>query len=313
MGISIKNSMKHIWLLICILNIVFNSYSQQDSQYTQYMYNTQVINPAYVGSREMLSINALHRSQWIGLDGAPKTYSLSANFPLGDRGIGMGLSFIRDEIGPSTENNIAVDLSYTIPVSEYSKLSFGLKGGFNMLNIDFSKLTIEQINDPDFRNNINNKTSPMVGVGFYWHNENNWYIGLSTPNLLQTKHYDNNKVSNVTEQVHVYLIGGYVFDLSEMVEFKPAFLAKAVVGAPLSIDVSANFRFNEKFTLGAAYRLDASISGLMALQASDKIMVGYAYDYDTTELGDYNSGSHEIFLRFELFTKVRSTVCPRFF
>ncbi|CAM1361018.1 conserved hypothetical protein [Tenacibaculum sediminilitoris] len=303
---------KYIWLLVYVLSFGY-CHAQQDSQYTQYMYNTQVINPAYAGSRGMLSLNGLHRTQWVGLEGAPRTFSFSLNSPIGNKGIGLGMAFIRDEIGPSIENNIAIDFSYTIQTSEKTKLSFGLKGGLNILDVNYDKLAINDPNDPDFRNNINSRTSPMVGVGFYWYNDNTWYIGLSSPNLLRTSHYDDNQVTEVTEEMHAYLMGGYVFELSESVKFKPALLVKAITESPLAIDVSANFLFNEKFTLGAAYRFDAAISGLVALQASDKLMIGYAYDYDTTELGNYNSGSHEIFLRFEFFTKVRSTVNPRFF
>lgn len=285
--------------------------AQQDSQYTQYMYNTVTINPAYAGNRGMLSINSLYRAQWIGLEGAPETLNISLNTPLGIRGVGFGLSLYQDKIGPSRESNIALDFSYTIPVSDNAKLSFGLKGGINLLDVNFSALTYNP-GDPNAEN-ISNRLSPAIGLGLYLHSSDKWYVGLSAPNILQTKHYNNIAVSTATEKTHIYLIGGYVFDLSDTVKFKPALLAKTVVGAPLALDVSANFLFNEKFTLGAAYRWDAAISALLGFQLSDTLMIGYAYDRDTTELGNYNSGSHEIFLRFELSSRSRNKVNPRFF
>jgi len=284
---------------------------QQDSQYTQYMYNTVSINPGYAGSRGMLSVLGLYRNQWVGLEGAPETLNFSLNTPLGIDRVGMGLGFIGDRIGPSSENIIAADFSYTLPLGEKgTKLSFGIKGGISTLNIDINKL---EIYDPNDVNLVSGSfVSPVVGIGVYLHTEK-WYVGLSAPNVLETKHYDDIAVSTATEKTHLYLIGGYVFDLNPNLKFKPAVLAKAVFGAPLAIDLSANFLFFEKLTLGAAYRLDAAVSAMAGFQISDQLMVGYAYDYDTTDLGNYNSGSHEIFLRFELTTRVRGKVNPRFF
>lgn len=290
-------------------------FSQQDSQYTQYMYNTVSINPAYAGNRGMLSFNGIYRNQWVGLEGAPESLAFSGNTPIGrisGNGVGLGLSFFSDKIGPSTESNIAADFSYTIPLDEHIDLSFGIKGGLNLLDVDFSKLNPHNPTDSDLKS-IDNRVSPIVGAGFYLHSRDRWYLGLSSPNLLVTEHYDDYTASTASEKTHIYLIGGYVFDLNRNLKFKPAFLTKAVVGAPIAWDVSANFLFHEKFTLGAAYRLDAAVSALAAFQVSDRIMIGYAYDYDTTDLGNYNSGSHEIFLRFELTTNTGRTVNPRFF
>lgn len=285
--------------------------AQQDSQYTQYMYNTVSVNPGYAGSRGMLSILGLYRNQWVGLDGAPKTLNFSLNSPTRFKRVGAGINFTSDQIGPSSESIITADISYSLPLNENGmKLSFGVKGGFTSLNIDVSKLSIYNPNDVNLVSR--NFASPIVGVGFYLHSEK-WYVGLSTPNLLETEHYDDIAVSTATEKMHLYLIGGYVFDLNPNLKFKPATMLKAVSGAPLSIDLSANFLLYEKLTLGAAYRWDAAVSALVGFQISNQFMVGYAYDFDTTELGNYNSGSHEIFLRFELGTLIKNKVNPRFF
>ena len=291
-------------------------YAQQDSQYTNYMYNTQVINPAYAGSREQLSALLLYRNQWVGIDGAPTTYNFGLHTPVGQaQRLGLGLNFFKDEIGPADESNITADVSYTIPVSSSgTKLAFGVKGGINLLNIDYNKLKLRNESDNSFENNINNRLTPTVGLGLFLYNTNRWYMGLSTPNLLETTHYDDVKVSNVTEKMHLFATAGYVFDFGNT-KFKPAVMAKMVSGAPLALDLSANFLFNDKFTLGAAYRWSAAVSALAGFQVSDSVMIGYAYDYGLQELANYNSGSHEVFLRFELGTGGSNNrlITPRFF
>ncbi|WP_299363637.1 type IX secretion system membrane protein PorP/SprF [Winogradskyella sp.] len=297
-------------MLLIFFGMGFSGHAQQDSQYTQYMYNTQTINPAYAGNRGMLSINGLYRNQWVGLDGAPETLNFSLNTPVG-RKVGLGFSFFSDEIGPSKEQQLAIDVSYSIKISENTKLAFGVKGGFNLLDVNFSELNFNPA-DPNAQN-VNNQLSPLVGAGVYWHHSDKWYIGVSVPNLLETDHYDDVVVSTASERATFYAIAGYVFDLSDNVKLKPAVLGKATSGAPLAVDLTANVLFHNKFTLGAAYRWDAAVSGLAAFQVTDQIMVGYAYDFDTTDLGNYNSGSHEIFLRFELINRTKRVVSPRFF
>jgi type IX secretion system PorP/SprF family membrane protein len=281
------------------------------------MYNTVNINPAYAGSRGVLSIFGLHRNQWVGLDGAPVTNTLSLNTPINNSKIGLGVSVINDRIGPSDENAISVDISYSVPTSETFKLSFGIKGTANLLNVDFGKLNIYDPNDEFGRQNIDNKFSPNVGAGIYFHSDKT-YIGLSVPNFLETKHFDKNDTSFSSESIavermHYYLIGGHVFDFSENIKFKPAVLTKLVQGSPLQVDLSANLLFNEKFTVGLAYRWSAAMSAMVGFQASDSWFIGYAYDMETTKLASYNSGSHEIFLRYELFKNYDKVVSPRFF
>lgn len=290
--------------------------AQQDSQFTQYMYNTININPAYAGSRGRLSVFGLHRNQWVGLDGAPVTNSFSLNSPIQNSNVGIGLSFINDKIGPSDENSISVDVSYTIKTSETFKLSLGVKGTANLFNVDFNKLYIYSLGDALAQTNIDNKFSPNIGAGAYFHSDKT-YFGLSVPNFLETKHFDaisNNSSSYIaSERMHYYFIAGHVFNLSESVKFKPALLTKLVKGSPLQVDLSGNFLINDKFTLGAAYRWDAAASLLAGFQVSKSWFIGYGYDMETTKLANYNSGSHEIFLRFEFFNKTDNIVSPRFF
>lgn len=309
----INNYKRTVFFILLGIGLPFLSWSQQDSEYTQYMYNTVTVNPAYAGNRGVLSFNSLYRSQWTGLNGAPNSLTFSVNSPVGERGVGLGLSVIHDEVGPSTESNITVDFSYTIPLNLKTKLSFGLKGGINLLNVDFGKLDIRDRSELEFSQNIENRFSPNTGLGVYLHFDDRWYIGLSSPNILSTDHYDDSISSTASEKAHFYLISGYVFEINRGLKFKPAILTKAVKGAPLAFDASANFLFNERFTLGLSYRLDAAVSALVGFQINNRFMLGYSYDYDTTELGNYNSGSHDFFLRFEFTKKTINSINPRFF
>ena len=288
-------------------------FAQQDSQYTQYMYNTININPAYAGSRGALSVFGLYRTQWVGLDGAPETSSFSVNTPINNSNLGLGASLVNDKIGPTSENNISVDVSYTVQTSADFKLSFGIKGTANIFNLDASKLNPIDAGDPMFQD-LDNKFTPNVGAGVYWHSDKA-YIGFSVPNFIQTNRYDDNDVAIYKDKINYYLMAGYVFNLDkyEYVKFKPAILTKMVEGAPLQVDVSANFMFIDKFVAGVAYRWSASFSAIAGFQISDGLYLGYGYDRETTNLNNYNSGSHEIFLRYEFLKNAGKIISPRFF
>ncbi|MBJ2122883.1 type IX secretion system membrane protein PorP/SprF [Flavobacterium sp. IB48] len=303
--------MKKLILVFMFFSIV--SHAQQDAQYTQYMYNTIEVNPAYAGSRGALSIFGLYRTQWVGLDGAPETSTFSVNTPLKNSDLGLGVSLVNDKIGPTVENTLSADLSYTIPTSDTWNLSFGIKGTANLFNIDINKLSYEDQDDPQFQN-LKNKFSPNVGAGLYFHSDRA-YVGLSVPNFIETNRYDSDDVAIFKEKINYYLIAGYVFNLDrlEYIKFKPALMTKMVEGAPLQVDVSGNFMFNDKFVLGLAYRWSASVSAMAGFQVSKGMYIGYGYDHETTQLRKYNSGSHEIFLRFEFFNNYNKMISPRFF
>ncbi len=287
------------------------SYAQQDAQFTQYMYNTININPAYAGSRGALSIFGLYRTQWVGLDGAPETSSFSVNTPINSSNLGIGVSLVNDKIGPTNENTLSVDLSYTIQTSADFKLSFGIKGTGNLFNLDVNKLNPVDQGDPQFQD-LNSKFSPNVGAGVYYHSDKA-YIGLSVPNFIETNRYSDNDVAIFKDKINYYLMAGYVFDVNPDIKFKPAALIKMVEGAPLQADISANFMFIDKLVVGVAYRWSASLSAMVGFQVSDGLYLGYGYDRETTNLNNYNSGSHEIFLRYELFKNNSKMTTPRFF
>jgi len=298
-------------LIFALMLTCYAGFAQQDAQFTQYMYNTININPAYAGSRGVMSIFGLHRTQWVGLDGAPTTNTFSLNTPISNSNLGIGLSLVNDRIGPTTDNTISGDISYTIQMNEDYKLSFGVKASANIFNLDTDKLTPAQANDPNLQN-FNNKFKPNIGAGVYLHSDK-LYLGLSVPNFLEDSKYNDNDVAVFQERMNFYFIGGYVFDVSPSIKFKPAVLTKMVTGAPLQVDASANFLFFDKLMLGGAYRWDAAVSALAGFQITDGLFIGYSYDMETTQLRRYNSGSHEVFLRFELFNKVSKMVSPRFF
>ena len=302
---------KKIFLAL-LLFISLTIYGQQEPHYTQYMYNTSIINPAYSGSKGNLNIYGLYRAQWVGLDGAPATANFAMHTPIHGTNLGYGVSVINDKIGPSDETQFAADLSYTIFLNNNNKLAFGLKVAGSLLNIDYTKLNQYTSGEGILQNNVVNRFSPNIGTGLFYYNKTS-YLGLSIPMLLDTKRYDDVVNSSVTQKYHVYLIGGKVYDLNYNLKFKPAFIAKAVSGAPLQVDVSGNFMFNEKVTVGLGYRWSASLSAMAGFQINDKLFIGYGYDRETTKLSNYNSGSHELFLLFDVFGKTQKVDSPRFF
>lgn len=289
--------------------------AQQDAQYTQYMYNTVSVNPGYAGSRGQLSIAALYRAQWVGLDGAPKTQTLNLHSPVGYRGVGLGFSIVNDQIGPTSETNFDGDFSYTLQVAPEARLSFGLKASVNLLDIRFSQLN-QDPNYPDaqLQSDIQNRLAPNIGAGVYYHTEH-FYAGLSVPRFLETSHFDSSSLSTAREQMNYYLITGYVWDFHPMWKFKPTLLAKATMGAPLQLDFSANFMYDEKFIFGAAYRWDAAFSGMIGFNMSKSFLVGLAYDREITELGSaaFNNGSFEVIFRYDFIRTVGNIKSPRFF
>jgi type IX secretion system PorP/SprF family membrane protein len=289
--------------------------AQQDAQYTQYMYNTVSVNPGYAGSRGNLSIAALHRSQWLGLEGAPKTQTLNVHSPIGYGGVGLGLSIVNDQIGPTSETYFDADFSYTIQLAAERRLSFGLKGSVHLLDIRFSELTTDP-NNPDatLQQDIQNRLSPNIGAGVYYHTDT-FYAGLSVPRFLETTHFDESSLSTAKEQMNFYFITGYVWDFHPLWKFKPTLLTKMTLGAPLQVDVSANFMYNEKFIMGAAYRWDAALSAMVGFNISPAFLIGLSYDRETTELGGamFNDGSFEVILRYDFVRMLGNIKSPRFF
>lgn len=286
-------------------------YGQQDPQFTQYNYNTMTVNPGYTGSRGHLAILSLYRSQWMGIEGSPQTITFGIDSPIGISD-GVGISIIQDVLGPSQETYIDGNYAHQLILNRKGdKLALGLKAGVRFFSLDWSK---GRYRDPDaaFNENINSKLLPSVGAGIFYYTKKA-YLGLSTPNVFTNQRYDEIQEAEALERMHFFLVGGYVFDLNPDLKFKPSFFVKQVLGAPLAVDVSANFLLYETLNLGVNYRWGDSLSALFGFQISSKFNLGYAYDYSINELNNYNTGTHEIFLRFQLVSKEKKLKSPRFF
>jgi type IX secretion system PorP/SprF family membrane protein len=294
--------MKKTILFVSFLLFIIKVSAQQDSQYTQYMYNMNVINPAYAtGMQSMLDIGTLYRTQWVGAVGAPKTLNVFAHMPVNKK-IEMGFSLISDDIGDGAkkENNFYVDFAYVLQLNDSHRLSLGLKAGATSIQTNFNGFKFESTS-PDFAFENINILKPNIGIGAYYFNDV-YYVGLSSPNLLNSKHIEERSgISNYgSENVHIFFTGGYVFKLSDSFKLKPAFMSKFVQGAPIAVDISANVLYNDKFELGAAYRVGDAFSTLVNIKVTQSVRVGYAYDYTISNMGQFNSGTHEIFLLFNL-------------
>lgn len=306
-----KNLKFYIIAVILLTNIA-TSFAQQDPMFTQYMFNTLAVNPGYAGSRGALNVTGLLRNQWVGIDGAPKTQTFFAHTPIINKNMAVGLSVVNDKIGPINQTFIYGDYSYTIKVTDNSKLAFGLKGGVNIIKGNLTSVDLTEQNDQSFSSNIDYKPLPNFGFGLYYHSER-WYVGLSTPKLLENKIEASVDYSKLSEKRHYFLIGGFVVDISESVKFKPSILTKVTVGAPVSLDFTANFLFKDKIWLGAGHRLGDSFSALMQLQLNEQLRVGYAYDYTISKLTKYNYGSHEIMLSYDFIYRKDKILSPRYF
>jgi type IX secretion system PorP/SprF family membrane protein len=273
-----------------------------------------ILNPAYAGSNPgTINASLLGRSQWVGIPGAPQTATLSVHSPITER-MGLGLSVLAEQIGPINEQFIFADYSYTIPVGMYDNLAFGVKAGLSLINASFTDLRTHDWDmvDVNFNTNVSN-AKPNFGFGAFYYSDI-YYLGISVPNLLQTVYLEEqgNVITNVSKKKHAFLTAGYVFDLNYNWKFKPSLMSKMTVGTPLSVDLSANFLFDDTYEMGASYRWDDSVSLLMNARVSENIRIGYSYDFTTTRLNRFNSGTHELIILFDLLTSYE-IVSPRFF
>lgn len=284
-----------------MLLLFFQLAAQQDPQYTQYMYNMSTINPGYATDSENVNFGALYRMQWVGVEGAPSTGTFFAHSPLA-KNVETGISIVHDQIGDVVkETSVFADFAYVVKLSEKNKISFGLKAGATFFSTNFDGFVYsDNLPDPAFANNIS-KVFPNIGVGTFYFSEN-YYLGLSSPNLLSNKHLEKSDgvFRNGIETIHYFFTGGYVFNLNDNLKFKPAFMARVVSGAPTSFDLTSNFLINEKVELGAAYRWSDAVSGLINFKITPSLRVGYAYDHTLSNLGRFSSGSHEIMLLFDI-------------
>jgi len=310
----LKRLFSGIALVTGLMFVSAESFAQQDPMYTQYMENLQTLNPAYAGSKEMLSMMVAARNQWVSLPGAPDTRSISLHTPIKATQMGLGFSLLRDKIGPVTQTGLYVDYSYRLYFSNQQTLALGLKGGLNFFDANLANLATNDPDDPVFAYDINRRFLPNLGVGAFFYT-NQYYLGLSVPKLIENTINDNgvSTQSISKEQIHLFFMAGYVFDVNRIVKFKPSILAKYVHNAPVSLDLNGTFLFYERLWLGGMFRMGDSFGGLVQMQVTDQIKIGYSYDLPISKLGAYNNGTHEIMVSFDFNFGSGRVRSPRYF
>lgn len=306
--------MKRIRIILAVTLLSgVTAFGQQDAMYTHYAFNTLAVNPAYAGSRDVITITGLHRSQWVGFDGAPVTQTLTFHSPIFTESLGAGLSIINDKIGPINMTSLYGDLSYRFKLTEKTKLAFGLKGGGNLMQGDIASLETTQAGDGAFQN-ISSKFLPNFGAGLYLSNER-WYLGLSAPKFLENGFTTNTVGVSEGEKRHYFFIAGAVFDIANGLKLKPTTFVKATEAAPLEADLTAMFIIRDKLELGVMGRTGDAVGALIGFNFTNQLRVGYSFDWsfeNTTAV--YNAGSHEVMVRYDIVNskpgKIRS---PRYF
>ncbi len=306
---------------LCFLLLVLGSIAtkaQQVPMYTHYMNNTLVVNPGYAGSREALTVTALHRSQWVDFKGAPVTQTLTLHAPIYNDHIGLGLAVLNDKIGPTNTTAINGSFAYRMQLTPKAKLALGLSAGVNILQANLSSIELDNQNDPLFQNNVKNRVTPAIGFGAYYSRER-FYAGISTPDLLQNTYSVANQSNEASfvgkEKRHYFVIAGTVLNLSNKLAFKPTTLIKITPAAPVQVDLTGSFIINKKLLLGAMYRTGDAFGALIGYDFTEQLQVGYSYDWSYgLKTGTYNNGSHELMLRYDfVFFDKRQVHSPRHF
>lgn len=301
-------------LLMCILAISITSMAQQEPMYSQYMFNMLNINPAYAGSRGIATATALYRNQWVGIQGAPETSSFSFDAPIKEKKIGLGVQLYDDRLGIERSTGLKASYAFRIQLHESGTLSLGIQAGVLNYRANYSEVRTFQPNDPAFSQNINGFL-PSAAAGIYY-NADKFYVGFSTPALLKTKISSNNTVdiTSVTQRdLHLYFTTGIVLSLSDDLLIKPSLLVKAVSGAPVEFDLNTNIWIQNAIAFGFSYRTGDSYVGMVELQLSKQLRLGYAYDKTFSDLGYLNTGTHELMLRMEFGLTEKSVASPRYF
>lgn len=307
----------HKVILTSLILLVFINVarSQQEPLYTQYMFNQVTFNPGYAGSSEVANATAIDRQQWVGFEGAPKTFVLTANAPIPKINCGIGFTLINDKIGPTKQTGLFVDYSYQLKVSKKGKLGMGIKTGFTYYKVNLLDIQTTTANDIAFSQNIDGDVKANFGIGFFYYTPK-FYAGFSVPKLLKNDLTTGNNVNNeklTISERHYYFVVGNVFDLNDKLKLRPSTLIKINKGAPIQVDLTANFIYLEKFWLGATYRIGNAFALMAQVQIMKTLRVGYAYDFTTTNIKQYNSGTHEIMVSFDFYTGKNKIRSPRYF
>ena len=288
--------------------------AQQDAMFTHYMNNTLAINPAYAGSRDALTVTALHRSQWVGITGAPMTQTITAHTPFKRDNIGIGASVMNDRLGPINNTSLYFDFAYRLKLDNKSTLSMGMKAGLNFLNAKLNQLNLDEQNDQSFQN-AGASVAPNFGFGLYY-SRNRLFAGISTPRLLQNNLKPGAQPTiALREKRHYFMIAGYQFKINENLEMKPTTFIKVTAGAPVEMDLTASFIWKNFLHLGGMFRTGDAFGVLAGYNINEQLLISYSFDWSyRLQTVRYNGGSHEIMLRYDFIIispqKIRS---PRYF
>lgn len=309
--------MKKLLFIILGFCLTTGAFAQQDPQYSQYMFNGLVLNPAYAGSRGHFSAVLLAREQWAGMEGAPSTQSISLHGTSRNRKHGFGFSLQNDKIGITSNTGVSAVYAFRIAVAEESFLSFGLQGSLDNYRANFNDVRLDyetdpQISDPAFTGNQVNLLLPNAGAGVYFHTRH-FYLGASTPKLIRQNLYDSNTGSQAVQSPHYFFTGGLVLNLSDAVKFKPSVLAKYQPASGMQFDLNAHFLLADRLWLGASYRTEDAMVFMAEFQLTQVFRIGYAYDWTTSRLNRYENGSHEFMLGLDLDVKRSKMISPRYF
>lgn len=293
------------------------AFAQQEAMYSQYMFNGLVLNPAYAGSHEGLSVAALYRNQWVGVEGAPVSQSLSVHAPLKKDNVALGLSIVNDRIGVT--NTLSMNGIYAFRIEmESGVLSMGLQAGLARLQADYTKVALNPQGAPDVQfSEVQNYLMFNFGNGVYYYSDK-FYAGVSSPNLFRTRLAGGDFRSKTTGEEeegslpqharHFFLSTGYTFNLSEHVQVKPSTLIKVAQGAPVQFDINTNVWLNDFFGVGASYRSNNTLIGLAEVKVGKQFRVGYAYDHSVSDISQYTANTHEVMLRFDMLPRAKGEV-----
>ncbi|CAN5296699.1 type IX secretion system membrane protein PorP/SprF [soil metagenome] len=312
--------MKKVIIRICFIaaiQMIVSSglLAQQEAMYSQYMFNGLVLNPAYAGSTDNLTASALYRRQWLAMEGAPVTQTLSVQSPIKNKKVGLGLTIINDKIAITKNLGVNGAYSYRILNNKGGAFSMGLQTGINHLYANYNDVALNPQNNPD--NNFTDVQSFLIfnfGTGIYY-NTDKFYAGLSVPYLYRAKitGLEETTISDPHFYRHYFLTSGYVFDVNDVLKVKPSALLKVAEGAPLQIDLNTNVWFYDVLGLGVSYRSRDAIVGMLEFQVSRQFRFSYAYDHPVTKLARVTSGSHEVMLRFDMVSPNTKYISPRYF
>jgi len=299
----------NITLSLCLISIMNTSLGQQDPQFTQYFDNALFVNSAYAGSSGMLTATSIHREQWVGFDGRPSSTTISLHSPLSYESVGVGLTAVRDAIGPLNQTMFYGDFSYSLKLGERSKLAFGVKAGLNIISSNTSDLVTTVSGDPNLIQNVQNKINPNFGTGIYYHTPN-FFVGAATPKLLEQS-IDGTETNK--EKRHYFFIGGGIFRVNNEWKIRPTGQVKITANAPISIDLSATGIYMDQVFFGTMYRLNAAFGAFAQYQINPQFRIGLASDFSTTAIRNYNYGTYEVLLSYDFAFNRKGIRSPRYF